>query len=149
MKSTRKSSQNSKKSARNPIPEFSPQSSIPSGGFYTRNFGQGELADLAHIQADSLQDEIAMLRVLTRRLACLTDQEMEATDTLKYYQAIGQMCSRISTLMRAEKDLDRGEDFTSDMIAAIDTALQDLQQQSNQDQTPDTADTPQITNDAG
>lgn len=91
-------------------------------GFYARAFRSGELDDLDAMLQVGLQDEIALIRVATRRVIdCVSDHTpQEAVVTLG---ALGLAATRLATLLRTQKILDGQEQNTS---AALSQALGDV-----------------------
>jgi hypothetical protein len=95
-------------------------------GFYSRRLMQGEIEDLLQMEPGSVKEEIAILRVITRRVAEMADDQMPPDQILEIYNAIGAMCMRISTLLRTEAMLGGSEDSVQTMISAIDSVVEDM-----------------------
>jgi hypothetical protein len=95
-------------------------------GFYSRRLMQGEIEDLLQMEPGSVKEEIAILRVITRRVAEMADDQMPPDQILEIYNAIGAMCMRISTLLRTEAMLGGSQDSIQTMISAIDSVVEDM-----------------------
>jgi hypothetical protein len=75
-------------------------------GIYSERFRSGELDALVEIPKGNIQNEIAILRVMTRRVAAMMEEGASPEDVLNFYNLVGMMCMRISTLLRTEKLLE-------------------------------------------
>ena len=107
-----------------PEPRAGPDSrAAPQPGFYAHAFHSGELADLDAILAEGLQDEIAMLRIATRRVIAFLDEFQTPKEAVATLGAIGLAATRLSTLLRTQQRLVGGEHDTS---AALSQALADV-----------------------
>ncbi len=82
-------------------------------GFYSERFRTGELDALLQIPQGTIDNEITILRVITRRTVEKMEEGASAEEILGLYNIIGMMCMRISTLMRTEKLLDFGREMTT------------------------------------
>ena len=89
-------------------------------GFYSRAFKSGELADLDAILAEGLQDEIAMLRLTTRRVIEFINEFETPKEAVATLGALGLAATRLAGLMRTQKILAGQEQNTS---AALSQAL--------------------------
>ncbi len=92
-------------------------------GFYSRQFRELELADLEAVLTRGLESEIAMLRVVIRRVLELAggiDDFEQARDALS---ALGSAAARLATLLRTQKTLLGDTDYVSQ---AISNGLQDV-----------------------
>ena len=92
-------------------------------GFYAQAFRSGELADLDAMLAEGLQDEIAMLRLATRRVIAFLDEFQTPKEAVATLGALGLAATRLSTLLRTQKLLAGGEHDTS---AALSQALAEV-----------------------
>ena len=78
-------------------------------GFYSRRFRAVEIADLGTVLADSVDDEIALLRVVTRRLFELAESEAETlSDWESITSTLGASATRISGLIRTQQMISGG-----------------------------------------
>ncbi len=78
-------------------------------GFYSRRFRAVEIADLGTVLADSVDDEIALLRVVTRRLFELAENEAETLDDWQSITStLGASATRISGLIRTQQMISGG-----------------------------------------
>ena len=78
-------------------------------GFYSRRFRAVEIADLGTVLADSVDDEIALLRVVTRRLFELAESEAETLgDWESITSTLGASATRISGLIRTQQMISGG-----------------------------------------
>ena len=90
-------------------------------GFYSKRFRAGEIDDLLNVPVGSLNEEIAMLRVFTRRAAELVDAGEHPEALLPVYDFIGKMCMRLSNLMRTEKILEGRIDLAEELTQTIES----------------------------
>ena len=97
-------------------------------GFYSRQFKALELEDLAAIDGN-LDDEIAMLRVVNRRVFEFANKNEPATldDWLKVLSVHGLTDTRIANLLklRSLMEMPKDDDQT-DISKAIAEAIKDL-----------------------
>ncbi len=91
-------------------------------GFYSKRFNTGELLDLLDIPEGSIHNEIAVLRVLTRRVVELMENDAPDPVILEFYKIVGQMCMQISTLLRTQKLLDGNEEGRAIIFKALGQA---------------------------
>ena len=82
-------------------------------GFYSERFRTGEVDALVEIPKGNIQNEIAVLRVMTRRVAAMLEEGASPDDILEFYNLMGLMCTRISSLLRTERLLEVGSQNTS------------------------------------
>ncbi len=71
-------------------------------GFYSTRFHEGELTDLEAALADGLDDEIAMLRVITRRLFDLASEDTDPERLARSVSTLGAAATRLAALMRTQ-----------------------------------------------
>jgi len=71
-------------------------------GFYASRFQKGELTALDTALADGLDDEIAMLRVITRRLFDLASEDTDPERLAKSVSTLGTAAIRLAGLMRTQ-----------------------------------------------
>jgi hypothetical protein len=75
-------------------------------GFYSRRFRKIELEDLATALSPGLLDEIAMLRVVMRRVFDhATDTQRDLEDWSNALDILGMASTRLARLLRTQKDL--------------------------------------------
>lgn len=89
-------------------------------GFYSKRFNTGELLDLDNITEGSISEEIAMMRVITRRVVDLMENGATNQEVLDFYKIIGQMCMQISALLRTQKILDAGSQGKVDLLSYME-----------------------------
>lgn len=89
-------------------------------GFYSNSFQFGELADLDTALNNDLQDEITMLRVITRRVMALSSGDLSLDEAINALGALGLSSTRLAGLLRTQRILN-GEDAGA--IQAISDAL--------------------------
>ena len=89
-------------------------------GFYSRAFKAGELDDLDAMLTDGLRDEIAMLRVTTRRVIECLGEDATPQEAVISLGALGMAATRLATLLKTQKMLDGQEQNTT---AALNEAL--------------------------
>jgi hypothetical protein len=86
-------------------------------GFYSRNFKQLESADLEIALLNGLDDEIAMLRVIIRRVFDYTHAEKQNLDTWTTGLAtLGAACTRMAHLLRTQKLIAGDDDITTNAL---------------------------------
>ena len=93
-------------------------------GFYGRYFENLEAGDLDAVQADGLQDEIAMMRIVTRRVLKYSQRIENIEDAITVLGALGIASKRLANLLKTQKIL--GEDRSGDAAAAISQALSEV-----------------------
>jgi hypothetical protein len=93
-------------------------------GFYGRYFENLEAGDLDAILTDGLQDEIAMMRVITRRVMKLSRGVENLDEAITILGALGIAASRLAGLLKTQKIL--GGEQTEDVAVAISQALSDV-----------------------
>jgi len=91
-------------------------------GFYSRQFKPDERDDLETMLADGLTDEIAMLRVIIRRVMELADG-VEMTQAINLLGALGMASTRLAGLLRTQRLLTGDSNTTAQ---AISDALADI-----------------------
>lgn len=90
-------------------------------GFYSRHFTAPETADLADMMADGIDDEIAMLRVATRRVMALATDEQDLATACDLLDTLGTASTRLATLLRTKRLLSPAQG--NDVARAIGDAL--------------------------
>jgi hypothetical protein len=98
-------------------------------GFYSRQFRAAESDDLAQVVGARLTDEIALLRVATRRLMELaTNSDVELETYAKALNVVGNNAMRISTLIQRQSYLTGSEQSTigAEISEALRAAQVDL-----------------------
>jgi hypothetical protein len=91
-------------------------------GFYSRHMQALEMGDLDAALAHGLEDEIAMLRVATRRLFALATMET-LDEGIAVAGMLGMCAIRLAGLMKAYKAQGGGEDAAT---SAINQALTEV-----------------------
>lgn len=81
-------------------------------------FLQHESQDQNDPQRFSLDDEIAMLRVVTRRVFDLSGQVDDLQDAVKTLGALGMAATRLARLLEARKNLGQGDE-TMEMLSEV------------------------------
>lgn len=99
---------------------------LPSG-FYSRSFSELELQDLDVLTA-GLADEIAALRVHTRRLVELASQsDLDLQDMIAVLSALGTSFTRIAQLSRTQAAITGQENPSRAAISqALDEVLREM-----------------------
>ena len=93
-------------------------------GFYSKHFQKSELKDLEEI--GDLQEEIQMLRVVTRRLLQEAISCKDVGELSNLLNTLGLAATRLAGLMKTQKFLGGDEDHTLDVIcASIDEVLKE------------------------
>ena len=83
-------------------------------GFYSKHFLKGEILDLE--KADDLQEEIKMMRVVTRRLLKMARSCKDTGEMVTVLGALGLASTRVAGLMRTQKFLGGNKDRFDEMI---------------------------------
>jgi hypothetical protein len=90
-------------------------------GFYSRQFQHLETSDLDIALLNGLDDEIALLRVIIRRVFEYTNNEKQNLDTWSTaLSTLGSASTRLAHLLRTQKLLGGGEE---DASSALSNAL--------------------------
>ncbi len=72
-------------------------------GFYSKHFLKGEIMDLE--EADDLQEEIGMMRVVTRRLLKMARSCKDTGEMVNVLGALGLAAGRLAEWLEAESHL--------------------------------------------
>ncbi|RPI23015.1 MAG: hypothetical protein EHM70_23070 [Chloroflexota bacterium] len=104
-------------------------------GFYSRRFKSGEVQDLETANPNGLKDEIAMLRVATRRVMDLADGLDTLDEAIVVLRALGLAASRLAGLLKTQKALsgpagDGANQAISDALGEIARELGILKESS-------------------
>lgn len=98
-------------------------------GFYSGKFRAVELGDLEGSVQDGLGDEIALMRVMIRRVFKYASEE---AITLEAWQgalcALGAASTRLAGLMKTQKVLGKSE---GDVVSALSQALSEVTKDFN------------------
>ena len=92
-------------------------------GFYSDTFKSGEIDDLDVYLQQGLADEIAMMRVVTKRVMTLADGTENLEGMIYVLGALGLAATRLAGLLRMQKMLG-GDD--SEVTRAVSEALSDV-----------------------
>lgn len=94
-------------------------------GFYSPAMRQAEISDLRTLLEDAgrLDDEIAMLRVMARRLAETSEKSIDAEDIVATTNAFGAAVTRLAGLMRVQQFLAGSSTNTAQAISAALSAV--------------------------
>lgn len=92
-------------------------------GFYSRRFRNGELDDLMRQPPEALQDEIAMLRIINRRVVDMAEEGKSADEILEFYNFIALTSMRLSTLLRTQKLLLTSDKTANDLLTALEKVI--------------------------
>jgi uncharacterized protein YjcR len=85
-------------------------------GFYARQFHQAELNDLDQLVSSGLQDEIAMLRLIIRRVVQLAAQAESLDQLLRLLNTLSHATANLGRLMKIQYALTGGRtDFDRDL----------------------------------
>ena len=95
-------------------------------GFYSRQFQERELMDLEEIDAEGLENEIAMLRVMMRRLM----ERINNCEDLEQLNAVvgtlGMASSRLASMLRTESFLGKKQGVDDEISRGLRAAAIDL-----------------------
>jgi hypothetical protein len=86
-------------------------------GFYSKYFQNTELEDLE--EASDLQEEIAMMRVVTRRLLKMARGCKDMGELVTVLEALGLSSTRVAGLMRTQKFIGGEEDSYDRQINSV------------------------------
>jgi hypothetical protein len=90
-------------------------------GFYSKRFNGDELDDLEIELREGLTDEIALMRVMMRRVLDAADGETEKKDLIDTLATLGTSSTRLSLLMRAQAQINNHQtDIANLIIDAIE-----------------------------
>jgi hypothetical protein len=97
-------------------------------GFYSRGFRKMDIDDLDAMLEDGLDSEINMLRVSTRRLLELTQDNADVDTGIRLLTVLGTTSTRLANLLRAQSLLggDRQDDLYNQITQALDELNQEL-----------------------
>ena len=98
-------------------------------GFYSRRFSNSECLDLETHSQDGLDSEIAMLRIVTRRVLDLSSGVEDLETAFKLLALLSLASRRIAAMHRVQVLLapSKSDDFKTIVNEAIDEALYELQ----------------------
>jgi hypothetical protein len=86
-------------------------------GFHSRQFRQAEINDLDIMLTNSLESEINMLRVVTRRVLELSQDNDDIETGIKLLATLGATTTRLASLLRTQTILGGGgQDDVYDQI---------------------------------
>jgi len=75
-------------------------------GFYSRRFSKEELSDLSNVVNENLENEIALLRIIIRRVFEYADKEAATlNDWLMALSTLASSASRLAGLLRTQHKL--------------------------------------------
>ena len=90
-------------------------------GFYSHLFKDGEILDLEAYFIDGLLDEIAMLRVWTRRVMAFAEGVESLDEAIGVLGALGVASLHLANLLRVQKLLGGASDhIEKELIRALD-----------------------------
>lgn len=78
------------------------------------------------ILPDNLREEIAMLRILMRRVMALADEGHALSDVLRLLDCVGKASTRLGTLLKTERLLDERQDMAGALNEALAEMINDL-----------------------
>ncbi len=86
-------------------------------GLYSKQFQKRELLDLE--EAGNLQEEIGMMRLVTRRLLVLARGCKEMGELISVLNTLGLASTRVAGLMKSQKILGGNRDRLDDLIDSV------------------------------
>jgi len=92
-------------------------------GRYVRPVPPEDSQGSTYILTMSLDEEIGMLRIATRRVFELADQARDIDQAIKVLGALGLASIRISRLLKSQKELGDGDQALAIISAAINDLL--------------------------
>jgi hypothetical protein len=93
-------------------------------GYYGRYFATLENGDLDALLSGGLQDEITMMRVITRRVMKLSKGVTNLDEAITVLGALGNAATRLAVLLKTQKLL--GDEQPDEVTAALNQALSDV-----------------------
>jgi hypothetical protein len=98
-------------------------------GYYSRRFKMLEVDDLDTILTTGLQNEIALLRVVIRRVFEHVDHLEDATadDWMTTLEVLSRAASRLAGILRTQHLLGKGED--SELASTISRVINEVAQE--------------------
>lgn len=89
-------------------------------GFYSETFRAGENEHLENAEiAEGLQDEITMMRVITRRVLQLAQGTEDLDEAMHLLNTMGMAAIRLASLLRIQKLLGANEDKVGQALTAM------------------------------
>ncbi len=86
-------------------------------GFYSRKFRALELSDLSIVLTNNLDDEIALMRVIMRRLFTIADKEAKTLDDwTSVLSALGAASARLARMLRAQHLISNNKEGVFDTL---------------------------------
>jgi hypothetical protein len=99
------------------IPKPGPNGALQHG-FYGRRFHRGEIEDLDQTGPVRLVDEIAMMRVIMRRVFEQANDEAADLETWsQMLETLGAASSRLALLLRTQNHLDKHDKDVTDALS--------------------------------
>jgi hypothetical protein len=93
-----------------------PPASDRTTGLYGRRFHTDEVSDLELLLDGSLDSEIAMLRVVTRRFFERSSQDEDMAEAADTLGVLGLAVTRLSCLLKVQKLLGTGDEHSLQLI---------------------------------
>ena len=93
-------------------------------GFYSKQFEAVEIQDLDTMILDGLQDEVAMLRVIIRRILELTKGCDDLEELMNVLGVLGMAATQLAGLLRVQHLL--GGDENSEIARTISQAISNV-----------------------
>jgi hypothetical protein len=96
-------------------------------GFYSRVYQTAEASDLDTILHEGLQDEIEMLRVITRRVLTLAEGSQDIETMSNLLGTLGLSATRLASLLKTQRLLSTGDQDTAHAISeALSQVVREL-----------------------
>jgi hypothetical protein len=96
-------------------------------GLYASSFSRQERQKLENLQEADLQQEIEMLRVMTKRVFEMAEGVDSLDTAVKVLTSLGVSATRLANLVRVQRTLDQDEEL--DMGRAISRALAEMRRE--------------------
>ncbi len=103
-------------------------------GFYSRRFRNGEVEDMVRQPPEALQDEIAMMRIINRRVVDMAEEGKSPDEILEYYSFIALTSLRLSTLLRTQKLLEKSDNPADTLGSALEKEIEERMQMYKQEE---------------
>jgi hypothetical protein len=96
-------------------------------GFYSTAFQNQEIVDLETTLEQGLDSEIAMMRVITRRVVALMDGVKDLDTMINALGALGSASAKLASLLRTQKLINGNDTSLNQTIAeALNEVVKEL-----------------------
>jgi hypothetical protein len=100
-------------------------------GFYSKHYESDDAPALAAFLAEGLEEEIAMLRVATRKIFGKSDISVNMIDHVAWLQALGDSAIKLATLIKSSHYLTGDDDnVTKSISEAISETIEEMRRKN-------------------